>query len=644
MGKTTVISNCNRHFFQKKPAEFIFLNLFNKYFKNFLSFNFNHIKFLLYTVIIFNFVAGILQKIMVFLRLLQKIFLIFRMRNSKAQAILKIKQTIDLAASEGESCDENLDLNTPSDDSDSNQSSSLESCSETNNENQPPQKRLKKDRKNSKSNDTRDENDLQSADGTVWCEIQPGGEPGRPSSCHNFNEKVGPTSYSKRFVDKDQPSSAIKLLISKNIIKDIVNYTQAEAKRVLKAEWKTSENEIYAFIGILYARGVYGANNVDIHLLWHKQWGPPFFSNAMSRDRFKTLIRFIRFDNKDSRRKRVETDKFAAMSDVWFKFIDNCQVTFNPGEKITIDEQLFQTKARCAFTQYMKSKPDKFGIKFWLAADVKTKYLVNAFPYLGKDDDRPQDKSLGEYVVMKLADPYLNAGRCFTTDNFFTSLKLANSLFEKKSTLVGTMKVFKREVPKRERNKKDKMTKFSTSLYKSGNCTLTVYKSKKNKKVLILSSKHKNVKINANEKKVPETIQYYNQSKFGVDTLDQMARNFTTKSACKRWTFQVFCNMLDLAGINGWILYKEVTGSNISRRDYLLAVAEELVNIHHEQETTVKPPKPANKVNLNSRRTCQIGLCNENKTTTTCMKCEKYVCGSCTSINLKVCFKCNVEQ
>ena len=33
----------------------------------------------------------------------------------------------------------------------------------------------------------------------------------------------------------------------------------------------------------------------------------------------------------------------------------------------------------------MASKPDKFGIKFWCLADTESKYLCNAFPYLGKD-------------------------------------------------------------------------------------------------------------------------------------------------------------------------------------------------------------------------------------------------------------------
>ena len=34
-------------------------------------------------------------------------------------------------------------------------------------------------------------------------------------------------------------------------------------------------------------------------------------------------------------------------------------------------------------------QPDKFGIKFWLVVDVKSNYILNAIPYLGKDESHP---------------------------------------------------------------------------------------------------------------------------------------------------------------------------------------------------------------------------------------------------------------
>ena len=53
----------------------------------------------------------------------------------------------------------------------------------------------------------------------------------------------------------------------------------------------------------------------------------------------------------------------------------------------------------------MANKPDKFGLKFWMAGEVESKYLYNGFPYLGKDSTRSEDVSVPTDVVMKLMSP-----------------------------------------------------------------------------------------------------------------------------------------------------------------------------------------------------------------------------------------------
>lgn len=274
----------------------------------------------------------------------------------------------------------------------------------------------------------------------------------------------------------------------------------------------------------------------------------------MSRNYFTEILRFIRFDNKSKRSQRLQTDKFALISTVWNKFIENCQNCYKPSENITVDEQLFPTKARCRFTQYMPNKPSKFSIKFWLASDVKSKYIINGFPYLGKEVVREPSTPLGDFVVLKLMEPYTMKGRCVTTDNFFTNSRLAAKLLSKKTSLIGTIRANKKELPMFVKQKKDKMTRFSTLFYISDMFLLTVYKSKRHKKVLLLSTKHKSGIIKNCRKRLPNTIEYYNKTKFGVDASHQMARKYSVKSGCRRWPLQVFFNILDLTCINAWIL------------------------------------------------------------------------------------------
>ena len=94
----------------------------------------------------------------------------------------------------------------------------------------------------------------------------------------------------------------------------------------------------------------------------------------------------------------------------------------------------------------MANKPDKFGLKFWLAVDVQNKYLFNGFPYVGKDETRNSNVSVPTDVVLKLMAPLFQRGYNVTCDNYFTSLDLALRLEEKRCSLVGTIRQNRREI------------------------------------------------------------------------------------------------------------------------------------------------------------------------------------------------------
>ena len=150
-------------------------------------------------------------------------------------------------------------------------------------------------------------------------------------------------------------------------------------------------------------------------------------------------MRYLRFDLKRTRSQCLQSDKFLLASEVWQSFTDNCFFCYRPGENLTADEKLFPSKARCRFTQYMAKKREKCGIKFWTLLYNDSKYLCNAFPYLGKDELRSANESLLESVVIRLMSPYLNKGRNVTADNFFTSASLARTLKANDTSIFGTI-------------------------------------------------------------------------------------------------------------------------------------------------------------------------------------------------------------
>ena len=118
----------------------------------------------------------------------------------------------------------------------------------------------------------------------------------------------------------------------------------------------------------------------------------------------------------------------------------------------------------------MANKPDKFGIKFWLDFDSSFKYLVNRFPYLGKNDHRPANQPVSEHIVLRLMNPYLGKVHNITTN---TPVKLAEKLESKKTSIVGTMNRIRRDIP--QEIKSSKVPFHSAKILRNNNMTLTMY-------------------------------------------------------------------------------------------------------------------------------------------------------------------------
>ena len=55
-----------------------------------------------------------------------------------------------------------------------------------------------------------------------------------------------------------------------------------------------------------------------------------------------------------------------------------------------------------------------------------------------------------------------------------------------------------------------------------------------------------------------------------------MSHQYSVKAGSTRWPIHVFYNVIDLAWINGWILYKIISKTKISHRTFIQKVCEEL--------------------------------------------------------------------
>ena len=51
--------------------------------------------------------------------------------------------------------------------------------------------------------------------------------------------------------------------------------------------------------------------------------------------------------------------------------------------------------------------------------------------------------------------------------------------------------------------------------------------------------------------------EFYNKTKCAVDVAGQMARQYSVKADTRQWPVAIFYNILNLAGINAFVLYKK---------------------------------------------------------------------------------------
>ena len=154
--------------------------------------------------------------------------------------------------------------------------------------------------------------------------------------------------------------------------------------------------------------------------------------------------------------------------------------------------------------------------------------------------------------------------------------------------------------------------------------------------VLLISPLHPDVNIQANEKKTSETVAFYNKTKCWC------TRSNVTPLLGKSWPVHTFYNVLDIAGVNAYIIFKVVTNANISRKEYLQKLAEELrsdyLKTRPNTQSRENVEEERSETGAVIRRKCQIRKhCNENKTI---CKCKKMVCGKCTPKTTYICLDC----
>lgn len=389
----------------------------------------------------------------------------------------------------------------------------------------------------------------------------------------------------------DCPSDAFALFITDDIISIIIKCTNLEAKSIIGQKWKKIDQiEMRAFIGMLLEAGLRKQGNTCIEDFWDPLFGSIIFRACMSRDRFVSILRFLRFDDKGTRPNRRERDRFAPIRDVWDKIMINLKKHYIPGANLTVDEQLVPYRGRVSFRQYIPSKPDKYGMKIWWICDSSNSYPLYGMPYLGKQGNS-RAQNLASQVVQQLCEQFERSNRNITFDNFFTSYELAQNLLSKGLTCVGTLRKNKACIPPNFLPKKTRELESNIFGFRK-NIMIVSYVPKKNRAVLLLSTMHNSNGCNVENKNKSYVNTYYNETKGGVDTLDQMCHAFTVKRKTRRWPLAQFFNIIDVTGIAAFVVFRNLypdwnkNKDNSARKLFIMETIKDLVTPNIKRRST----------------------------------------------------------
>lgn len=494
-----------------------------------------------------------------------------------------------------------------------------------------------------------------------WSTIK-GQNRGRTANINIVRTSRGPTRMCKNIYE---PALCFQLFITDEIINEIVRWTNAEisrkrtdkeAKFRLIAENQnktysfsatfrdTVDIEIRALIGILVLSSAMKDNHLSTEELFDSTFSGTRYVSVMSRERFDFLIRCLRMDDKTLRPALRTEDPYIPVRKVWDLLISQCKNNYIPGPHLTIDEQLLAFRGRCPFRMYIPNKPSKYGIKIPMICDSGTKYMINAIPYIGKATNTnglPQ----GEYYVKELSRTVHGSCRNVTCDNWFTSVPLAKSLLQEpyKLTLVGTIRSNKREIPEELKNTRSRPVGSSMFCY-DGPLTLVSYKPKPSKMVYLLSSCDETGTINQRTGK-PEMIMYYNQTKGGVDTFDQMCSSMSCSRKTNRWPMAVFYGMMNISFVNSYVIYCHNMIANndkpLSRRNYMKKLSTEFISPWMEKRLEAPTLKRHVRVNIQELLPKTNTLDNNEEPV---IKKKRY-CAYCPSkirrMSKMTCYKCN---
>ena len=216
------------------------------------------------------------------------------------------------------------------------------------------------------------------------------------------NQTLPPTATPMDFLDLFVPDLFFETL-SEQTNKYATQKHEAAEKND-KYWTETTPDEMKIFLYIQYMFGIHHLPEADMYWSLDPLLRVPAIADIMGKSRYQKINQY--FHIKDNTEALPKTDpnydplfKVRPLLDL---VKEKSHTHYNPGQEISIHKAMIKFNGRLSFKQYIKGKPNPWGIKVWCAADPRTGYMLEYDVYLGCIKD-PMTNGVGHHVITKWA-------------------------------------------------------------------------------------------------------------------------------------------------------------------------------------------------------------------------------------------------
>lgn len=357
--------------------------------------------------------------------------------------------------------------------------------------------------------------------------------------------------------------------ITEDLIESFVSNTNLYAVQKHVYHFKPCTlSEMKVFIGLHIIAANLGFPR--IRLFWDTDLDMRLFLENMARDRFFQLRNnFHMIDN--SSIPADNTDRLVKVRPIYDAIRKRC-LELELEQTLSVDEQIVPFRGRLGIKQYVKGKPEPWGIKIFMICG-KSGLVYDFIIYQGSTTnlDKSDVVTYGQSaaVVHKLSQRIANPGHYLFFDNYFSNYLLLRHLRQRQIYAGGTIRLSRFGSPPLITDKEGaKKARGYAEEATNDEKDVIIVKWMDNKGIVLASNfvgigeTDKAQRWNKVTKKYievtrPELVRLYNQGMGGVDKADQLVSLYRIFIRSRKWTLRMIFHGVDTALTNSWLEYQE---------------------------------------------------------------------------------------